>query len=165
MGKLGFCHVIICKLGKYSKSPSCSQQNMVHFKALVVGHGTGIYIRSGYRSISLICYFCIALNGQLLQKLVDNTNMIQITTNAEYGHWTRENWENTNEKLLMEYIFTTKQVTKDRGITKLHEEGHLSIKGKKENRPQYHHKKHENQWQKKTTVKWGNKGGNKATTK
>ncbi len=71
-------------------------------------------------------------NGLLLQNLIEETNLTPITTNADHGHWTRVNRCNTNEKSIIDYILTTKEISKYKGITTIDEEGQLRIKGKNE---------------------------------
>ncbi len=71
-------------------------------------------------------------NGSLLKRTLDNTNLTPISLEADHGHWTRVNRSNPEEKSIIDYICTTEEVAKNKGITIIDEEGHLRIKGKNE---------------------------------
>ena len=43
-------------------------------------------------------------NGQLLQELITDTNLIPISLKADRGIWTRVNRNNPNEKSIINYI-------------------------------------------------------------
>ncbi len=71
-------------------------------------------------------------NGQLLQQIIDNTSLTPITIDADHGHWTRVNRTNNKEKSITDYILTSQEVAKNKGITIIDEEGQLRVKGKNE---------------------------------
>ncbi len=103
-------------------------------------------------------------NGQLLQNMINETNLTNITTQAEIGKWTRVNRNKPEERSIIDYILMTEKIASTRGITTVDENGHLRVKGKHETdhntlttsirindkrRPTYIHK-----WKQGTNQQW-----------
>ena len=67
-----------------------------------------------------------------LQEVLDNTQLIPITTKADYGCYTRVNRNNPNEKSMIDYIMMSAAITKNISSTIIDEEGAHRVKSKKE---------------------------------
>ena len=71
-------------------------------------------------------------NGKSLQEMLDNTQLIPITTKADYGFYTRVNRNNPNEKSMIDYVMMSAAITKNISSTIIDEEGAHRVKSKKE---------------------------------
>ena len=71
-------------------------------------------------------------NGKTLQEMLNNTQLIPVTTNADYGFYTRVNRNDPSEKSMIDYIMMSAPITKNISSTIIDEEGAHRVKSKKE---------------------------------
>ena len=83
------------------------------------------------------CVQTISRNGKILKDMIKENNLTPVNLTADYGIWTRENRQNTTEKSVIDYIMATPLISQSIQTVIVDEKGHLRVKGKKWNRPQY----------------------------
>ena len=71
-------------------------------------------------------------NGKTLQEMINNTQLIPVTTNADYGFYTRVNRNDPSEKSMIDYIMMSAPITKNISSTIIDEEGAHRVRSKKE---------------------------------
>ena len=71
-------------------------------------------------------------NGITLQEMINNTQLIPVTTNADYGFYTRVNRNDPSEKSMIDYIMMSAPITKNISSTIIDEEGAHRVRSKKE---------------------------------
>ena len=69
-------------------------------------------------------------NEKKLQRIIENNSLIQISTKAQYGLWTRVNRNNTEERSVINYIITTEAIERNTTSLVIDKKGTLRIKGK-----------------------------------
>ena len=74
----------------------------------------------------------LSRNGKYLQELIDVMEMEPISLKSTEGTWSRENRKNKNEKSIIDYILTTKPITKNVTQNIVDEKGTYRISGKVE---------------------------------
>jgi hypothetical protein len=67
-------------------------------------------------------------NGAQLQKLIDNTQLVAVSTKADRGMWTWENRSNTTQKSVIDYLLATKDLAKNMGGITIDEIGVMRLK-------------------------------------
>ena len=78
------------------------------------------------------CKQHISRNGKLLREIMDNNDLTPANLKSNHGIWTRVNRKNAEEKSVIDYILTTKQIARNTQSVIVDEEGNLRIKGKNE---------------------------------
>ena len=71
-------------------------------------------------------------NGEHLQKMIEETNTIPVTLNAQKGNWTRVKRKDINERSVIDYVIMTQEIAQSNKIVMIDEEGALRIRGKEE---------------------------------
>ncbi len=69
-------------------------------------------------------------NGKYLQEVMERTNLIPSSVQAQNGLWTRVNRKNISEKSVIDYVLTTSPINDSIITIIIDEEGALRIKGK-----------------------------------
>ena len=64
-------------------------------------------------------------------RVLNNTQLIPVTTNADYGFYTRVNRNDPSEKSMIDYIMMSAPITKNISSTMIDEEGAHRVKSKK----------------------------------
>jgi hypothetical protein len=78
-------------------------------------------------------------NGKLLEKLITETKMIPVSTNAERGVWTWVNRNNPECKSVIDYILVTNELAKETTNVIVDEEGVMRLKTEKGKRNETDH--------------------------
>ena len=71
-------------------------------------------------------------NGKYMQNMLEETNLIPISTNATLGHWTRVKRKDTNEKSVIDYMLMSEGIAKTTNYLEIDEVGTYRLKGKAE---------------------------------
>ena len=71
-------------------------------------------------------------NGKMLQQLIENTDLITVSTSPDIGIWTRANRKKDTEKSIIDYILVTPTMASNKVAMVIDETGELRVKGKNE---------------------------------
>ena len=71
-------------------------------------------------------------NGKILEDIINKNDLTTATTNANRGHWTRQEWNNPEKRSVVDYILTTKCITNNITAMVIDEEEAFKIKTKDE---------------------------------
>ena len=71
-------------------------------------------------------------NGEYMQRMLEETNMIPKSTQADIGHWTRVKRKDTNERSVIDYVLVSEGVEQSIKHIEIDEIGACRLKGKEE---------------------------------
>ena len=71
-------------------------------------------------------------NGEYLQKMIEDTQTVPVTLNADKGMWTRVKRKDTNERSIIDYVIMSNDIAQTTNLIQIDEEGSVRLKGKEE---------------------------------